>query len=198
MHVVALPAPPYNSPNPAISPKAAGIIGGSPPLQVEKTEAAFVIQGLDMSTFTSNPNASVANFRAVLASATCKFLGIAIENCVSGDIKQGSVAGNVLTTWPSSTNAETAANKARDLSANGGASVLTAIQQAGYPATGISITDVTQYDTNDDTKKRLAIGLGVGLGVGIPVVAAIIFFCIWKSKRSAAGVVAPRADVSQA
>ena len=163
-----------------------------------KTAAVYIVQGLDMSTFTSNVNLSAANLRAVLASATCKFLGIEIFNCVAGDIKQGSVVGDVQTTWPSGTNAEAAGIKARDLAANGGTSVLKAIQQAGYPATGISITDATQYNSNNDKKKKLAIGLGVGLGVGIPLIAAIIFFCIWKSKRSAAGVVAPRADVSQA
>ena len=156
-----------------------------------------------MSTFTSNATTSVVNFvgcaaAARLASATCKYHGIATSSCVAGDIKQGSVTGEVQTTWPSSTSAEVAGSKARDLAVNGGSSILAAIQQAGYPATGILITDSTLYDTNNDKKKQLAIGLGVGLGVGIPVVAAIILFCIWKSKRSAAGVVAPRADVSQA
>ena len=183
-----------------LSPPASGIIGNTPLIKEMsvKTGAMFVVQGLDMSTFTSNANASVANFQAVLAFATCKYHGIATSNCIAGDIKQGSVAGDVQTTWPSGTSAEIANNKARDLAANGGASVLAAIQQAVYPATGISVTDSTVYNSDNDKKKKLAVDLGVGLGVGIPLVAAIIFFCIWKSKRSAVGMVAPWADASQA
>jgi len=37
---------------------------------------------------------------------------------------------------------------------------------------------------DDDDNNALAIGLGVGLGVGIPLIAGIIFFCIWKKRRS--------------
>ncbi len=135
------------------------------------------------------------NVEATLAASTCKFLGVPISACSTGDVTQGSVVASVTTIWPAGTSVDDARALLANLLANGGSDILAALKAAGFKATGVSFTDDTTTYTTTNTKKKsnsIAIGLGVGLGVGIPLVAAVVFFFIWKSKRSAAGVVAPR------
>lgn len=42
---------------------------------------------------------------------------------------------------------------------------------------------------DDDDSNTLAIALGVGLGVGIPLIAGVIFYCIWSRRKQQ--VIAP-------
>lgn len=109
---------------------------------------------------------------------------------------EGSIVTVLILTYPYGTPREamtadvlSVANEASafasKLSAFGVTSVTGSVPQSSIDA-GLSDND------DDDSNKSLAIGLGVGLGVGVPLVAAVIFYCIWRRRKEQ--VVAPGAQ----
>eukprot|EP00798_Chlamydomonas_sp_ICE-L_P015872 gene15872-22004_t len=149
-------------------------------------DARFEFLGTDCTSFLGGAATTIANFNRTI---TGKINDASICNAVwSYLFTCGSIVTDNRLTYPAGTSAGDMDGDVQTLVDNAGA-VFGDLSEFGI--TGVRGQALNADDDDDDNS--LAIGLGVGLGVGIPLIAGIIFFCIWRKRRSEQNV-APAAS----
>eukprot|EP00798_Chlamydomonas_sp_ICE-L_P015871 gene15871-22002_t len=149
-------------------------------------DARFEFLGTDCTSFLGGAATTIANFNRTI---TGKINDASICNAVwSYLFTCGSIVTDNRLTYPAGTSASDMDGDVQTLVDNAGA-VFGDLSEFGI--TGVRGQALNADDDDDDNS--LAIGLGVGLGVGIPLIAGIIFFCIWRKRRSEQNV-APAAS----
>lgn len=94
----------------------------------------------------------------------------------------GSVISSFRLTYQDGTSATDMDGDIKDIQSN--AAQVFGDNLKKFGVVGIEVMGIpSSPPADDDDDKSLAIGLGVGLGVGIPLVAGVIFYCIWSRRR---------------